>query len=240
MRLNISIAIPAVIVVLAIALLIWMLAGNWLSEKTAGSNMASNTASSGEQSSVPIAQADDPAAVIVARRDEIYNDPDSPLGGNPAGDVTIVEFFDYNCPYCRQVASVLVELQRSDPNLRFVYKEFPILGPDSDLAARAALAARRQGKYLEFHNAMMMSRFVANHASVMQVAEIAGLDVERLKADMEDPGLEGILARNLALARALRIDATPSFVIADQVYAGVAKLAGFQQAIAAERERLAQ
>jgi protein-disulfide isomerase len=187
-----------------------------------------------------LAQADDPAVVIATRHAEIYNDPDTPVGGNPAGDVAIVEFFDYNCPYCRKVAGVLGELERTDANLRFVYKEFPILGPDSDFAARAALAAHRQGKYLEFHKALMTSRVVANQTTVLQIAETAGLDVERLQSDMDDPALASIVARNLALALALRIHSTPSFVIADRVYAGGGELADFQRVIDAARQSLAQ
>jgi protein-disulfide isomerase len=92
---------------------------------------------------------------IAERSDEILNDPAAPVGGNPAGDVTLVEFFDYNCPYCRRVAPTVVELEEADPGLRVVYKEFPILGPGSEFAARAALAARKQGKYVPFHNALM-------------------------------------------------------------------------------------
>lgn len=248
MRLNISVVVPALVLVLGLALLVWLLSGTWLSGGAAGAEALSNTPPRLEQgdaenrisSSRQLAQADDPAVVIAARGDEIYNDPDSPVGGNPAGDVTIVEFFDYNCPYCREVADVLGELERADANLRFVYKEFPILGADSDLAARAALAAHRQGKYLEFHKALMTSRLVANQTAVMQIAETVGLDVERLKADMEDPALASIVARNLALALALRIRSTPSFVIADQVYAGGGELGDFQRVIDAARQRLAQ
>jgi protein-disulfide isomerase len=97
-------------------------------------------------------QAEDGEArsVLAARADEVFRDPDSPVGGNTEGDVTIVEFFDYNCPYCRQVASVMAEAEAGDPGLRVVYKEFPILGPGSVFAAKAALAADRQGRYVEF------------------------------------------------------------------------------------------
>ena len=255
MRLNIDVVMAAVLV-LGLVLLVWLLSGTWLSGGAAGAEQVvpywetggdpfpmtstARPASTQPPSEYQLAQADDPAVVIATRHDEIYNDPDTPVGGNPAGDVTIVEFFDYNCPYCRKVAGVLGELERTDANLRFVYKEFPILGPDSDFAARAALAAHRQGKYLEFHKALMTSRFVANQTTVRQIAETAGLDVERLKADMADPTLASIVARNLALAMALRIHATPSFVIADQVYAGGGELADFQRVIDAARQRLAQ
>ena len=94
------------------------------------------------------AEAEGLKRTIAERSDEILNDPAAPVGGNPAGDVTLVEFFDYNCPYCRRVAPTVAELEEADPDLRLVYKEFPILGPGSQFAARAALASRKQGKYV--------------------------------------------------------------------------------------------
>ena len=97
-------------------------------------------------------------AVLKSRADEIFRDPDSPVGGNPDGDVTLVEFFDYNCPYCRQMVPVMAQAESADPQLRIVYKEFPILGPNSKLAAKAALATRKQGKYLAFHKALYQVR----------------------------------------------------------------------------------
>lgn len=90
-------------------------------------------------------------AVIAERRDEIFNDPDSPVGANAGGDAILVEFFDYDCPYCRQATPLLGKLEQADRGLRLVYKEYPILGPGSAFAARAALASRKQGKYLAFH-----------------------------------------------------------------------------------------
>src|SRR3546814_3115055 len=98
------------------------------------------------------AQLDEIGQIIAARSDEIFNDPASPVGGNPQGDVSLVEFFDYNCPYCRRVAPTLGEIEDSDPKLRVVYKEWPILGPNSEFAARAALASRSQGKYVAFRS----------------------------------------------------------------------------------------
>ncbi|MFB3135004.1 MAG: thioredoxin domain-containing protein, partial [Rhodospirillales bacterium] len=95
---------------------------------------------------------------ILARRDDLFNDPASPVGGNPKGDVTLVEFFDYQCPYCKRVLPSIQALLAEDRNLRFVFKEFPILGKASVFAARAALAAQRQGKYLEFHMAVMPAK----------------------------------------------------------------------------------
>ncbi len=163
-------------------------------------------------------------SVIRARADEIFRDPDAPVGGNPDGDVTVVEFFDYNCPYCRQVAPVMEEAGAADPKLRIVYKEFPILGENSKFAARAALAAHKQGKYIAFHKAMMKAKGGATPSAVLDVAKEVGLDVERLKADMKDPAIEKAIQRNLVLAGALRINGTPGFVVGGEIIRGATDL----------------
>jgi len=170
-------------------------------------------------------------AALAAHSDELLNSPESPVGGNPQGDVTLVEFFDYNCPYCRQVAPAMVEAEDGDPRLRIVYKEFPILGPNSVLAARAALAARRQNLYPQFHKAMMQVSGAADEAQVVAVAEEIGLDVEQLRIDMQDPGIDAEIERNLALARALRINGTPGFVIGDEILRGATDLQTMQRLI---------
>ena len=161
-------------------------------------------------------------AAIAAHRDALLSDEAAPVGGNPEGDVTLVEFFDYNCPYCRRVAPAVLEAEQKDPQLRVVYKEFPILGPNSDYAARAALAAHRQSqeKYIELHKALMASSGVVDEARVLEAATSVGLDLGRLKVDMEDPAIAEAIAGNLALAEALRITGTPGFVIGDIVFRG--------------------
>lgn len=174
---------------------------------------------------------------IAARRKELLDDPTSPVGGSPTGDVTIVEFFDYNCPYCRGVAPVFVEAEKADPQLRFVYKEWPILGANSVFAARAALAAVRQGKYLAFHKAMMTTPGAVNESKVIEVATAVGLDAERLKKDMEDPEISATLERNHALAAGLRANGTPSFVIGDQLLSGAVDLNALQALVRAAREK---
>lgn len=168
------------------------------------------------------AQTDEIAQIITARSEEIFNDPTTPVGGNPQGDVSVVEFFDYNCPYCRRVAPTLVEIEEDDPKLRLVYKEWPILGPNSDFAARAALASRSQGKYVEFHKALMLASGLVNESKVLEVAARVGLDVDRLKQDMEAREITALIERNRELARALRITGTPSFVIGNQMLRGAA------------------
>lgn len=159
------------------------------------------------------------AALRIHEKEVLY-DTANPVGGNPAGNVTVVEFFDYNCPYCRRVAPVVAEVEAADKQLRVVYKEFPILGPKSMFAARAALAAHRQGGYVAFHQGLMRAKGVVDEAVVWDSAAAAGLDVERLRADMEDAEIQRALDRNIALAQALRITGTPGFVVGDQIVRG--------------------
>lgn len=159
-------------------------------------------------------------AVLKSRADEVFRDPASPVGGNPAGDVTMVEFFDYKCPYCRKVASAVQETVTGDAKLRVVYMEFPILGPNSVFAAKAALAAHRQGRYIAFHEALMQARGAADEAGVLRIAAEVGLDVTRLKADMADAEIQSAIDRNLKLAQALRIAGTPGFVIGEHILRG--------------------
>jgi protein-disulfide isomerase len=175
-------------------------------------------------------------AALTAHRDELLNSPESPVGGNPQGDVTMVEFFDYNCPYCRQVAPAMVAAEDGDPQLRIVYKEFPILGPNSVFAARAALAARRQNLYPQFHKAMMQVSGSADEAQVIAVAEEIGLNLEQLRTDMQDPAIDAEIERNLALARALRINGTPGFVIGDEILRGATDLRTMQRLIGQARK----
>src|SRR6188508_3369018 len=133
------------------------------------------------------------AVTLVERRKEILDDPESPVGGNPKGDVSVVEFFDYRCPYCKQVMPALDALLAKDKQLRFVYKEFPVLGPDSVHAARAALAARKQGKYEAMHRALMAVKGQLDEAAILKVAASVGLDIDRLKADTAAPEIDQAL-----------------------------------------------
>ena len=149
------------------------------------------------------------------------NDHNAPVLGNPEGDVTVVEFFDYNCPYCRRVKPHIEALLEEDPNVRLVYREWPILGDGSVFAARAALASREQGKYEEFHWALMGMAGRAEEASVIQVAEQVGLDIAQLRRDMEAPEIDAHIAASMELSRALGFNGTPSFVIGDALVPGV-------------------
>lgn len=159
-------------------------------------------------------------AQIALRKDDLLNDPDSPVAGNPNGDVTLVEFFDYRCPYCKQVAPAIFQLIKDDKKLRVVLKELPILGPESVVAARAALAARVQGKYLEMHHALMRLRGNFSTEAIFKAAGEAGLDVAKLKVDMESDGVKQQIEKTSDLARGLNINGTPAFVIGDRIIPG--------------------
>lgn len=174
-------------------------------------------------------------AVLKSRAAEVFNDPNSPTSGNPQGDVTVVEFFDYNCPYCRCMTPVMIQAERDDPKLRVVYKEFPILGAGSLFAAKATLAAARQGKYVAFHRALYQVRGPVDENKVLETAKTVGLDVDRLKIDMNDPKISALIEKNNELARALKIEGTPGFAIGDKLFSGATDLRSLQAAIASAR-----
>jgi len=176
------------------------------------------------------------ALVLKDRRGEVFDDPATPVGGNPQGDVTIVEFFDYRCPYCKQVQPSLQALLDQDHNLRFIYKEMPVLGAPSVTAAHAALAARLQGKYEAFHAAMMATKGQITDDVVYQVAGSVGLDVDRLKRDMATPEIDRALKANLALANALDIRGTPGFIIGDHIVPGAIDLDALKDLVASARK----
>ncbi len=174
---------------------------------------------------------------ITAQRETLINDPTSPVAGNPEGDVTVVEFFDYHCGYCKRVLGDVMALLDDDSDVRIVYKEFPILGPQSVTAARAALAAHLQDpdKYLAYHVALMTSRARLNEDRVLQMAREMGFDADRLEADMNSPEIAATIQKNIELARALGINGTPSFVIGDQLVPGAVSLETLKELI--ERAR---
>ena len=174
--------------------------------------------------------------VLTDRRTEIFDDPATPVGGNPRGDVTIVEFFDYRCPYCKQVLPALQALLKEDRNLRFIYKEMPVLGSASVTAAHAALAAQRQGKYEAFHDAMMGTKGQITEETVFRVAGSVGLDVDRLKQDMATPEIEQAIKRNLTLADTLNIRGTPGFIIGSRIVPGALDLETLKDMIAEARK----
>jgi protein-disulfide isomerase len=153
--------------------------------------------------------------MIAARQEALVDDPSSPIMGNPEGPVTVVEFFDYRCGYCRRMFPAIQNVIAEESDVRWVMKEFPILGPESVYASRAALAAEKQGKYVAFHNAMMSDGVSVTNDNVDRVAALIGMDVEQMKADMESEEINEILKANLTLARELGVSGTPSFVIGE-------------------------
>lgn len=177
--------------------------------------------------------------VIAERAAEIFDDPAAPVGGNPQGDVTLVEFFDYRCGYCKRVHPVIEKLLAEDGNIRFVYKEFPILGPDSDYAARAALASRPQGKYQAFSDALMSARGKLDQARVQAIAAEVGLDVAALTRTMAEQRteIEDAIALNLDLTRDLAINGTPAFVLGETVVRGAADYDTLKGLVAETRAR---
>ncbi|HWB48401.1 MAG TPA: DsbA family protein [Stellaceae bacterium] len=178
---------------------------------------------------------DKAAQALTAHRHEVFDDDQSPVAGNPKGDVTLVEFFDYRCPYCKQVEPALEKLIAEDRQLRFVFKEFPVLGPESETAARVALAAKKQGKYDAFHRAMMATPGHIDEATIYRVAASAGLDVDRVKQDMKSPDISKELKANLDLGKALDLDGTPSFIIGDTIVPGAISASDLKQLIADAR-----
>lgn len=182
------------------------------------------------------AQAASQAEVLTRKRDTLERDPNAPVLGNPDGDVTVVEFFDYDCPYCRRAKPEVEALLEADPSVRLVYREWPILGEGSIFAARAALASREQGLYEEFHWAMMGMNGRAEESSVLRIAEDIGLDVAQMRRDMEAPEIDAHIQTSIRLAQALGITGTPSFVVGDALVPGVVDVEQFQSLVSDARE----
>jgi protein-disulfide isomerase len=166
---------------------------------------------------------------------ELFNEAGSIVTGNPNGDVTIVEFFDYRCGYCRKIVPELSQLIKQDGNIRMVLKEFPILSKESEFAAKAAIAAHKQGKYWDFHLALMSSEELSPDA-IMSMAKSVGLNTQKLAADMNSPSTQDVIVRNHKLAQQLGIEATPTFYIGDIAYSGAMPLSELKDAVAAARK----
>ena len=177
------------------------------------------------------------ADVIAKNKDDLFNSPGDPVLGNPNGDVTLVEFFDYLCPYCKTVHPVLIKLLKDDGNIRFISKEYPVLGPVSNYAAQAALAAQYQGKYEAFSSALLGARGL-NKDKVFAIAQDVGLDTERLRTDMKTfkDSINATLNLNFALAKSLALKGTPAFIANDTLIPGAPGLAGLEKLIAMARE----
>ena len=166
---------------------------------------------------------------------EYFADKTLPMAGNPDGDVTVVEYFDYNCGYCRKAFADLKTLIGEDKNLRVVFQEMPILSPTSQTMAKMSLAAHKQGKYFEMHQALMDYKGSQSSDAYDKVAEKVGVDVAKLNADAKTDEIEASIKKSAGMGRDLGIRGTPGFVIGDEIYPGYIGLDGLKKAIADAR-----
>jgi protein-disulfide isomerase len=174
---------------------------------------------------------------IAVRAEALNQAPGSPVLGNPAGDVVIVEFFDYACPYCKAVEPRLEALLKSDRKVKLVLKEFPILTPQSMIATRAALASVAQGKYRPFHQAMMNFRGQLLESDIFDMAKASGLDMARLRRDMMAPAITDEIIANFNLARGIRAFQTPTFIVGNHEMSSESASIDFPKAVEAARGR---
>ena len=179
------------------------------------------------------------AVAMSAHKENLEHHPMTPVTGNPDGDVTLIEFFDYNCSFCKRSFSYMREIEKTDPNLRVVWKEYPVLTgrtPTSLTAAKVAMAADRQGKYIETHRALMGVRgALTSDRQVFELAEGVGLDMNRLKKDMEAPEIRNYLTETLQMGEALQIQGTPTFAVNGSLIGGAVPKEVILAVIAAAR-----
>lgn len=173
--------------------------------------------------------------VIFDKKAAIFQAPTDFVAGNPKGDITVVEFFDYNCGWCKKALDEISKLTKADPKIRVVLKEMPIFGENSTIAAKAAMASNAQGKYWEFHSALMKERQVTKD-NVFKIAEKVGLNVEKLKKDMENPAFEAAIKETQELAQQLGIEGTPGFIVDSKVNVGFVPADGLKDMIAEVRK----
>ena len=159
-------------------------------------------------------------AKLSSHRVALERDPETPFLGDPNGDVTIVEFFDYNCGYCKLMFPKVLEYVQNDGHIRWVLKDLPSLGHTSDLAARAGLAARRQGKYFEMHQSMITHQGALTETDILSYARMIGLDMEKFESDRKDPAFDKILEANRTLAAQFEFLGIPDFIIGDYISQG--------------------
>src|SRR5215472_8059627 len=178
-------------------------------------------------------------AAVVENKAAIFSSPHQVVLGNPQGSVTMVEFFDYNCGFCKRALGDMLDLIKSDSNPKFVLKEFPVLGEGSVEAARVAVAARMQDatgkKYIEFHQKLLGGRG-ADKARALAVAKEVGFDMPRLERDMGSDEVKKTIDENMKLAEALGVNGTPSYVVGQEVVIGAVGLDALREKIGAERK----
>jgi Protein-disulfide isomerase len=182
-----------------------------------------------------VADAEKHKAAVKEHAKALFSSPRQVVLGNPNGNVTFVEFFDYNCGYCKRAMDDMLTLLKDDAQLKVVLKEFPVLGPGSVEAAQVAVAVHMQDKtgkkYLEFHQKLLGGRGPADKAHAFAVAKEVGLDIGRLEKDMNSPEVKATLQENFKLAEALGMNGTPSYVIGDNVVVGAVGLAALQEKV---------
>jgi len=184
------------------------------------------------------AEASQRQQALTALKPKIFDSPHGVVIGNPQGDVTLVEFFDYNCGYCKRALADMQELIKNDPKLKVVLKEFPVLGPGSVEAARVAVAVRLTApdKYFAFHQKLLSDRGQANKAKALDAAAEVGVNRAALEKALENPEIDASLQESLKIADALGIDGTPSYVLGDEVVVGAVGHDQLREAIAAVRK----
>jgi protein-disulfide isomerase len=186
------------------------------------------------------AEAEKNRAAVTDNSAAIYNSPHQVVLGNPQGSVTMVEFFDYNCGYCKHALPDMLTLLKTDPNLKFVLKEFPVLGEGSVEAAHVAVAARMQDptgkKYIEFHQKLLGGRGPADKARALAVAKDVGFDMARIEKDMGSDEVKKTIEENLKLADLIGVNGTPSYVVGGEVVVGAVGLDALKEKLAAERK----
>ncbi len=170
--------------------------------------------------------------------EDVLHGPSVPFAGNPKADITVVEFFDYNCGYCMRAFSDIKSLLRQDNEIRFVFRDFPVLSEDSILAARWALAAHKQGRYLPMHAMLMSYHGQKDEKTLSQMAQKLGLDVKKMQEDVQAPDIDQTLHEINAVGRSLGITGTPAFLIGETLYPGYIGEKGLKEAITAERAKL--
>jgi len=185
------------------------------------------------------AEAEKHQATIASNADTIFNSPRGVTIGNKDGDVTFVEFFDYNCGYCKRAMADMLELMKADPKLKVVLKEFPVLSQGSVEAAQVAVAVRMQDptgkKYLDFHQKLLGGRGAADKARALAAAKDAGLDMAKLEKDLATTEVKATLEENLKLAESLGMNGTPSYVIGKQVVIGAVGVDSLREKISNAR-----
>lgn len=179
------------------------------------------------------------SGAMTKHRDELQKDDGSPIAGNLNGDVTIIEFMDYNCHFCKDAFVTVDALIKADKNVRVVFKDYPILGPSSETAAKWALAAQKQKKYYEFHKALMQNKQPIDDDLLAKIAQDVGLDVEEAKKDAASGAVTMQIEKNRTLGGNIDVNGTPAFIIGDEVISGAMKLDAMQKKVSEQRGKKA-